>query len=406
MPGILYVDITPTHGADSQDLSATITELLRRGEHPSLIALKPAIFRELSAAHALDVQEVQAIDWRNMWVVAEGINRTLPVGFLNGLYRRMLFNSYRARVSEQIEAMIGSIGPDVVHLNGFNVRLAPVYLACHRLRVPVIAHVRTLKRLEKNERKLLAASARVLATSRKLKGYLVEQVGLASDQVSVWHNGIPFARLAASLDRERTRRELQVTSDQVIVSIVGRIAPHRGHDEFLQAGAQIAADHPNVVLLVAGRFHYRNRRFAEALQARYRPLVSAGRLRFVLDRRDTDPFVMASDLIVQPQRTIPATESIVEGIIREVLLAMGLGIPVVATAPEGSAGIVRDQVTACIVPPEDPQAIADRVGRLLADPGEAAAMAGRAKEATLAQHRSSARTSDLLAIYEQMIGKK
>jgi glycosyltransferase involved in cell wall biosynthesis len=56
---------------------------------------------------------------------------------------------------------------------------------------------------------------------------------------------------------------------------------------------------------------------------------------------------------------------------------MACGVPVVAAAVGGLRETVVDQKTGLHVPPRDPEAIADAVGRLLADPALRAEM-GRA----------------------------
>lgn len=69
-----------------------------------------------------------------------------------------------------------------------------------------------------------------------------------------------------------------------------------------------------------------------------------------------------------------------DGLPTSVLEAMALGVPVVTTAVNGLGETVIDGVTGLTVPEHDPPALADALGRLLADPGLASrlAEAGRA----------------------------
>jgi glycosyltransferase involved in cell wall biosynthesis len=69
-----------------------------------------------------------------------------------------------------------------------------------------------------------------------------------------------------------------------------------------------------------------------------------------------------------------------EGFGRVLVEAGAVGLPAVATATAGATDIVRDGVTGYLVPVEDAAALANRAGRLLADPGLRRRMGTDAKE--------------------------
>ena len=80
--------------------------------------------------------------------------------------------------------------------------------------------------------------------------------------------------------------------------------------------------------------------------------------------------------------------------------AMNCGLPVVATAVDGTPEAVRDGETGLLVPPRDPEALADALGRLLDDAG----LRGRMGEAALRIGREEytwdANARRMSAIYE------
>ena len=82
-----------------------------------------------------------------------------------------------------------------------------------------------------------------------------------------------------------------------------------------------------------------------------------------------------------------------------VLEAMASGRPVVVSANPGMSGYVEHGVTGLLVPPNDPAAMANAIGKLLADPLGAHAMgqAGRAAvEARFTSRHMAADLADLL----------
>src|SRR5208283_5354493 len=77
-------------------------------------------------------------------------------------------------------------------------------------------------------------------------------------------------------------------------------------------------------------------------------------------REDLDRFVPALDLLVLPSFT--------EGLPNVVLEALAAAIPVVGTAVGGTPEILEDGKCGYLVPPGEPQALADRIHLLLGCP--------------------------------------
>jgi len=77
-------------------------------------------------------------------------------------------------------------------------------------------------------------------------------------------------------------------------------------------------------------------------------------------RRDVPDLLHAMDVFLLTSRF--------EGLPRALLQAMAAGVPVVATAVDGTPEVVRDGRTGLLIPSEDAQAAADKVLELIRDP--------------------------------------
>ncbi len=189
------------------------------------------------------------------------------------------------------------------------------------------------------------------------------------------------------------RAELGVPTDGPVVSYVGKLVPRKGVGDLIEAMGRLARAGAGATLLLAGMGEERT-----ALERRAAELGIADRVRFVGKvPHDTVPLVMsAGDLFVLP--------SLSEGLPTVVCEAMACGLPVVATAVDGTPEIVRDGETGFLVPPRDPAALADALGRLVGDPALARAMGRRAHEIAMDTYTWDANAARTEALYEEIRG--
>jgi glycosyltransferase involved in cell wall biosynthesis len=89
-----------------------------------------------------------------------------------------------------------------------------------------------------------------------------------------------------------------------------------------------------------------------------------------------------------------------------ILEAMAAGLPVVATAVGGTPEVVVDGVTGFLVPPRDPEALADAILCLLRDP-ELRKRMGTVGRARVTEHFSVEQmVGKTEALYEQLLKEK
>ncbi len=145
-------------------------------------------------------------------------------------------------------------------------------------------------------------------------------------------------------------------------------------DVLINAAPQILARFPDAHFLIAGDGTCR-----ESLVALAGQLGITDRVTF-LGHRDDVPAVLAqADMFVLPSRSEALPNSVIE--------AMASGLPVVASRVGGIPELVDDGKTGYLVPPGDPNALADALARLLEDPRRSAEL-GRAGRIKIEQNYS------------------
>ena len=183
-------------------------------------------------------------------------------------------------------------------------------------------------------------------------------------KIVVIPNGVDLERFRGV--QPASTAALELPGPGPILGSVGRLSPKKGQATLLEAAALVLRRRPDVTFVLVGDGPQR----AE-LGAHAERLGLDGRLRFLGLVEDPIPLLPRMDIFVLPSH--------MEGMSNALLEAMAAGRPVVATNVGGNAEVVQDGVTGLLVPPRDPQRLAEALLTLLDDPARAAAMgaAGR-----------------------------
>jgi len=182
-----------------------------------------------------------------------------------------------------------------------------------------------------------------------------EEAGIAA-RWSVIRNGIDLGHFrpddGAGRASARARLPLlcDIPADAPLVVCVGRLCRQKGQDVLLRAWPQVGAAVPDARVVLVGDGPDREQ---------LRSVAPPGVL-FAGARRDIRPWFQAADVVVLPSRW--------EGMALAPLEAMACGRPVVVTDVNGAReSLPPGHADLALVPPEDPQALAAALSRLLAD---------------------------------------
>jgi L-malate glycosyltransferase len=196
--------------------------------------------------------------------------------------------------------------------------------------------------------------------------------------------------LPSAEERARRRAALGVPTEAVVVGITARLHDVKDHASLIRATARIADRFPELRVVVAGEGELRPslERLAESLGVADR-VVFAG---FVPPRPNPHALFDVSVLC-----------SLHEGFPNAVVEAMAAGRPVVATDVGGTPDAVEHEVTGLLVPPAQPERLADAIASLLADPERAARMGRAGAERARARFDAAAIVESLEALYVDLV---
>jgi glycosyltransferase involved in cell wall biosynthesis len=221
---------------------------------------------------------------------------------------------------------------------------------------------------------------------------LADGIGQPEDY-TVIRSGIELDRFGhPQVDRATTRASWGIPLDAPVVGTVTRLSAQKAPLDFVRSAAQILAAIPNVYFLVVGDGPMR----AEVEQLA-KELGLAERLILTGLRRDVPELLAAMDIF--------ALSSLWEGLPRVLPQAMASGLPVVATATDGSVEAVADGVNGFLVPPGQPDMMADALIRLLRDPEQAKWM-GEAGRARVAEFDVRTMVAQIDQLYQELLAQK
>lgn len=218
-----------------------------------------------------------------------------------------------------------------------------------------------------------------------------ENLGRPRRPIRVVANGADAENCRPWLASE-CRAQFDLPRSGQLVSYVGKLVPRKGVDTLIEAMGLLAARPQGAPFLAAAGVG----ELRESLLARAAELGIADRVTFPgkVDHTQVGRWMSAGDVFVLP--------SLSEGLPTVVCEAMNCGIPVVATAVDGTPEIVRDGQTGILVPPRDPRALADALARVLDEPGTRAAMGMEALRVGRAEYTWQANARTMQQIYAEV----
>jgi glycosyltransferase involved in cell wall biosynthesis len=261
-----------------------------------------------------------------------------------------------------VATLLADINPDVIHNHMYRAELvgtrAAIALGAAGHRRPYVVSTVHSSRIRSDEdrRELQILTPHIdhmIAVSRAIEAKIRDE-GRFGAPVSLIYNGVDLARYDHTEPCCTFREQYGIEPDAVVVGVVARLEPEKGHPTLLQAWPAVLRAVPNAALLVVGE----GSRSAE-LERLAASLRIAHRVVFTGRRDDVPSVTAALDVAVLPSYREAQGLSILE--------AMALSRPVVASRVGGIPEVIEDGVSGLLVPPRDPEALAGAIIRLLKD---------------------------------------
>ena len=256
----------------------------------------------------------------------------------------------------RLAGILRDLRPDLVH---FRSRV-PGWLftfANRRLRIPFVSTVHGFNSVSPYSR-IMTAGMRVICPSTAVVAYIRKHHNTPEEKISLIHRGIdPDQFDPAKLNRAFISdfRTQYAPGNPFVVLGVGRITPVKGYDALIRATALARKDVPNMRTLIVGSAEARRTGHLEALKQTVAQLGLQDTVLFTGGQRNMAEVYACGNVLVSSNTAKP------EAFGRSMAEALAMGCPVIATASGGALDIVRDGKDGWLVPPNDVDALAQRL---------------------------------------------
>jgi len=211
--------------------------------------------------------------------------------------------------------------------------------------------------------------------------------------------GVDPEHFHPGIDGSLARERLGIGPDVPLVAMIARFQRVKGHDVFQAMARRVHARLPEARFAVAGENVFgvsKDEAYKRAILATAQedPVLREC-LTYMGFWKDPRPVMAAADVIVCPSRF----ESL--GMIH--LESMAMARPVVSMNNGGPAETIVDGETGYLVPPEDPDVLAERVVALLRDPAQRKRMGAAGRARVLAHFTAAGYAQQVSQVVESLL---
>lgn len=221
------------------------------------------------------------------------------------------------------------------------------------------------------QRKALIACTRmadhVVANADAIKRMVAEEEGIPEERVTVIHNGIELGRFDRRMSEELEAPLPETGDAPLLVHVANMAHPVKRQEDLLHALARLRQSGQKLHAFLIGDGPRR-----PMMEALARQLGLQGMAHFLQHRTDV-PAILA-------RSTLGVLCSSHEGLSNAVIEGMSARLPMVVTGVGGNPDLIVDRRSGFVVPPFQPEALAEAIGKVLSDPARARSMGQRGRE--------------------------
>jgi len=241
------------------------------------------------------------------------------------------------------------------------------------------------------DRKMIKTCSRVIAISDAMRKDL-SRPGLNLDKLITIHNAIDTDDFNSNCAAQDLRAELKLDKNTSVIGVVGRLSKEKMINTLFDILPEIIARAEDIKLLIAGDGPQRSN-----LESAIRNSGLKDKVIFLGNVKDIKRVYKTMDLLVSISTT--------DGLPNNILEALSMEVPVVATRVGGVSEIIEDGVNGLLFSKADINGIKDGIVKLLLDKQTAVQLAASGRNLVCEKFSFDKRMRKMEKIYSQLVEK-
>lgn len=390
---IIYLNHSGKVSGGEISLLTSLRGLKRKKEiEPILVCPGKGYLKQRAQSMGLPVMEIESFE----------------AGFTKNPLAILGYGVKLLRIGTRFATITKEFNADLIDANSVRAGL----VACASTlfhKAPIVVHVRDCmprNRIGNLTRRIIADRASKIVVNSSYVAHHFALDGFMFRKIDVVYNPLDLSTFDPErVDDSQFKKIFKVNSSYPLLGVVGQISPWKGLADVIRAMPKVLSSFPEARLLVIGEpkfdtasARYNNIAYLKELKSLVEELNLKKEVIFTGERSDIPEVMKAIDLLILASWEEPFGRSLIE--------AMAMEKPVISTNIGGPTEIIEDEVTGVLVPPKNPDKIAQAVIQLALKPKKSKEMGRRGRKEIQQRFNTDTYVARMLAIYKRILEKR
>jgi glycosyltransferase involved in cell wall biosynthesis len=235
-----------------------------------------------------------------------------------------------------------------------------------------------------------------LAISRVIRKNLLETCPLGEDKVRLLHNGIDTEKFDPDkISGSKVREEFNIGNDELVIGMLARFSPGKGHEEFLSAAEKLNTKYKNLKYLIGEASRGENT-YADSIK-QLAEKYNLSNVIFTGYRSDIPQVIAAMDIFVFPSHSEAFGIALAE--------AMSMAKPSVCSNSDGILDVAVDNETSYLFENRNAVDLTKKIDLLINSPEIRIQFGIAARKRAVENFNIDILTDKVISIYDELSNK-
>lgn len=239
---------------------------------------------------------------------------------------------------------------------------------------------------------------KAFAISTVIKNNLIDTTPLHPNKIELLHNGVDVIKFnPLNANREKIRKEFCIIENEIVIGMIARFSPGKGHEEFLKSAEILLSKFNNIKFIIVGEASRGEEDYANSIK-KLAVNLKTEKIIFAGFRSDTPDVISAFDIFIFPSHAEAFGIALIE--------AMAMEKPSVCANADGVLDIAVDGKTNLLFQNKDAEDLSKKTEQLIIDEQKRLFMGKAARERVLKMFDIEIIMDQTIRFYNQSIIKK